>query len=339
MRTGILAIGIGMAAAAPAAEVTVKNDGLTDFSAGVIQAGFVTGEKAASWLTSPCTGNVVAVQVFWRSFTGGAPITIGDAVDIHRAGTFPNPGALAQSVLGPVLTDGVLNEYRYLDENNTIPLSVPVAQNETFVVAYTFSEDPGPAGPSVVNDADGIQPNRNAIQARLGPGMFVWFNSQTLGVGGDWVIRAVIDCQAAAVQADVGVTITTQPAAYTPGQPLAYTITIANAGPSAATAVVVDTFPAAFTAPTWTCSASGGSSCGAGSSGSIADIASLASGGQAVYVASGTVAPGTSGTLSNSAVAVVNAPATDPNQTNNSATSNLEPDTDRIFANGFDPQG
>ncbi len=337
MRAMFGVIGVCLAAAAPAAEVTVKNDGLTDFSAGVIQAGFVTGEKAASWLTSPCAGNIVAVQVFWRSLTGGAPITIGDAVDIHRAGTFPTPGVLAQSVLGPVLTDGVLNEYRYLDENNTIPLSVPVAQDETFVVAYTFSENPPGSGPSVVNDADGIQANRNAIYANLGSGLFTWFGSSFFGVNGDWVIRAVVDCQAAAVQADVGVTISSQPAAYTAGSALAYTITVANAGPAAATAVVVDTFPTAFTAPTWTCTASGGGSCSSSGSGNITDIVTLAAGGQVTYIASGTVAPGTTGNLTHSAVAVVNAPATDPNQTNNTATSTVGPDNDLIFASGFDP--
>lgn len=337
MRAVIGAMALAMAAAAPAAEVTVRNDSINDLSAGVIQAGFVAGEKAASWLTSPCTGNIVAVQVFWRSLFGGSPFVIGDAIDIHRAGTFPVPGDLALSVLGPMMTDGVVNEFRYLDENNTIPLSVPVAQDETFVVAYTFSEDPPGSGPSVVNDTDGNQPNRNAIYAWLGGGTFVWFNSQTLGVNGDWVIRAVVDCQAAAAQADVSAALTASVPAYTPGAPLTYTITIANAGPSAASTVVVDTFPAAYTAPTWTCATTGGGTCTAGGSGNIADVVNLPASAQVVYTVNGTVAPGTTGTLANSVVAVVNAPVTDPNQTNNTATSTLEPDTDRIFADGFDP--
>jgi len=337
MRAVIGAVAMAMAAAASAAEVTVKNDSLTDLSAGVIQAGFVAGEKAASWLTSPCTGNIVGVQVFWRSLSGGAAFVIGDAIDIHRAGSFPTPGELALSVLGPVMTDGVLNEFRYLDENNTIPISVPVAQNETFVVAYTFSENPPAVGPSVVNDSDGIQPNRNAIYAEISPGLFFWFGSQALGVNGDWVIRAVVDCQAAAAQADVSAAITASVPAYTAGAPLTYTITITNAGPSATNAAVVDTFPAAYTAPTWACMATGGGSCGASGSGNIADIASLPPNAQVVYTVNGTVAPGTTGTLANSVVAVVNAPVTDPNQTNNTATSTLEPDTDRIFADGFDP--
>jgi hypothetical protein len=42
----------------------------------------------------------------------------------------------------------------------------------------------------VVNDADGCQAGRNTIDA-IGLG---WISSCLLGVGGDWVIRAVVDC-------------------------------------------------------------------------------------------------------------------------------------------------
>ena len=321
-----------------AAEVTVKNDNLTDFSAGVIQAGFVAGEKAATWLTSPCAGNIVALQVFWRSFSGTTGQLLGGSIDIHRAGTFPTPGPLALEVAGPLLTDGVLNEYRYIDDNSTIPISVPVIQGETFVVSYEFSENPPVSGPSVVNDADGIQPNRNAIYARLAPNSFVWFDSATLGVTGDWVVRAIVDCQTATAQADVSAAIAANPGAYTPGAALAYTITIANAGPSAAGVVVVDTFPVTYIAPVWTCAVTGAATCTAGGNGNITDFANLAAGAQVVYTVNGSIAPGTTGTLSNSVV-VVSTTVVDPNESNNTATSNLAPDTDRIFAHGFDPQG
>jgi len=320
-----------------AAEVTVKNDNLTDFSAGVIQAGFVTGEKAASWLTSPCAGNIVAVQVFWRSFSGTTGQLLGGSIDIHRAGTFPTPGPLAVEVAGPLLTDGVLNEYRYLDDNSTIPLVVPVTQNETFVVSYEFSEDPPGSGPSVVNDADGIQTNRNAIYAQLAPNTFVWFNSATLGVTGDWVVRAVVDCTAASTEADVSASITTTPTLYTAGAALTYTITIGNAGPAAApSVVVVDTFPPAFTSPTWSCSATGGATCTSGGSGNIAQPVSLPNGAQVIYTVNGTVAPGTTGVLVNGVTTVVSPPTTDPQSANNAATANTASADDRLFAHGFE---
>ena len=182
--------------AAQAAEVVAKNDSLSGGSQGVIQAGFDPGESAASWLTSPCDGNIVAVQVFWRSTTGTEPQSLEDSIRVFAAGAFPTPGSLLVSIDGPVMTDSVINEFRYLDENQTIPLNVPVSNGQIFVVSFKFLEDPNPlAGPSVVNDTDGCQAGKNTIDA-VGIG---WISSCLLGVTGDWVIRAVVDCGSGAV--------------------------------------------------------------------------------------------------------------------------------------------
>lgn len=335
-----LPVGIAIAMTAGANEVTIQNDSLANGSSGTIQAGFVAGEKAASWLTTPCDGNIVAAQVFWRSLLGNAPITIEDSIDIYRSGTFPDPGPLAQEIGGPVLTDGVINEYRYLDENDTIPLIVPVVQNETFIVALTFAEAPDPSqGPSVVNDEDGIEPNSNAIYASLGGGNFAWFSNTALGVTGDWVIRAVVDCQNTSTDADVSVAMSADQANYTAGDALAYTITVSNTGPAAANSTtVVDAFPSAYTGVTWTCVATGGASCTSSGNGTIAANVTLPAGSQVVYSVDGTVAAGTTGTLTNSATAVVAPPASDPDTTNNTATLDLDPAllNDVIFTDGFD---
>lgn len=122
-----LLIAGGSAAGARAAEITVKNDSPTDFGSAVVVAGFVEGEQAASWLTSPCDGDLRAVQVLWRSLGGTTGQTIHSAILISRAGTFPTPGASALNIVGPVLVDGALNEFRYLGENQTVPVIVPVA--------------------------------------------------------------------------------------------------------------------------------------------------------------------------------------------------------------------
>jgi uncharacterized repeat protein (TIGR01451 family) len=341
MRSAIwLPVGIALAATAAANEVTVQNDSLGNGGQGTIEAGFVANEKAAAWLTSPCEGNIVAIDIVWRSLLGNAPLELEDSIDIYRAGTFPVPGDLAQAIGGPVLTDGVLNEYRYLDENQTIPLLVPVAQNETFVVALTFAQAPDPTqGPSVVIDEDGATPNRNAIYAFLGGGAYQWFSNTTLGVNGDWVVRAVVDCQSVSTEADVAVAMSADPPQYTAGDPLTYTITVSNAGPAGSSSTtVVDAFPADFDDVTWTCAPSGGASCPAGGSGTIAGSVSLPSGSAVVFTVGGTVAAGTTGTLSNTATAVVGSPQTDPDTTNNSATLDVDPVPidDTIFADGFD---
>lgn len=334
--TGVFA-GVALCQLAAAAEVTVQNDSLTNFGTAVIVAGFIPGEKGASWLTSPCEGNIVAVQILWLSTPGGAPDVLGDSIDIYRAGTYPNPGALAQEIVAPLLTEGVINEYRYLDDDSTVPLIVPVAANETFVVAYQFSETAVAGGPSLVRDTNGITAGRNAIYANLGGSNFAWFSSEGLGVTGDWVIRAVIDCPTGGTQADVHSAISTTPDLYVPGAAISHEITVGNSGPgNASSVIVVDTFPASYTGVTWSCAASGGATCTSGGSGNLAQVVSLPNGGAVTYTVNATVGAGTSGVISNTVTAVVNAPASDPDTSNNSATADTAPLSDRIFADDFD---
>lgn len=333
-----LGLALAFAGSAGATEVTIKNDSLTDFGSAAIVWGFVSGEMAGSWLTSPCDGNLVAVQIFWRSPSGVTADVIGNAIHIYRSGTFPVPGTEAQTIGGPVLQDNALNEWRYLDENNTLPLVVPVTTSETVVIAFEFATPPqAGVDPSVVRDTDGNTAGRNAIYADIG-GSFVWFGSGDLGVMGDWVIRAVVNCTTVSTDADVSVSMSATPTSYTAGDALQYTIVVANAGPaSSPSTTLVDTFPAAFQAPAWTCASSGGGTCPSGGSGNIIGSSSLPSGSQITFTVNGTVATGTTGTLTNSMTAVVNAPATDPSGTNNTASLDLEPAvSDVIFANGFD---
>jgi hypothetical protein len=176
---------------AAAVEVIVQNDSLGDGDSGLIQAGFDPGESAAAWLTAPCDGDIVAVQILWLSLLGGEPQSVEDSITIFAAGSFPFPGAALEVLEAPVMTDGYLNEFRYLDEEQQIPLTVPVQEGQTFLVSFKFANDPDPFnGPSVVTDIDGCQDGKNGLFAN-GIG---WTNSCDWGVSGDWVIRAVIDC-------------------------------------------------------------------------------------------------------------------------------------------------
>jgi uncharacterized repeat protein (TIGR01451 family) len=333
-------VGFALAAGVSgAAEVTVKNDSLVNNATGTIEAGFVTGEKAASWLTSPCDGNIVAAQILWLSPPPSNTGTdLQGSIEIFRSGAFPNPGALAQTISGPLLTDGAINEFRYLDDNSTIPLSVPVTQNETFVLSLMFDHAPPGTGPSTVIDADGLTPNRNAIYAFLGGNTYAWLSNAVFPVNGDWVIRAVVNCGTTSTEANVSTAITSPSTDYTAGSALQYTITISNAGPAGAPGTnVVDIFPTAYTGVNWACAASGGATCTASGSGNLTQVVGLPSGSEVVYTVNGTVSPSATGTLSNSATAIVNAPATDPNTVDNTATLDLDPAvSDVIFANGFD---
>ncbi|NQX96073.1 MAG: hypothetical protein HRT64_14360, partial [Erythrobacter sp.] len=178
---------------AVADEVVVQNDSLMNGSTAAICPCFTGGEEAAVWLTSPCDGNIVGLQIFWRSLLGGAEVSLEDSIIVYEAGNFPNPGPVKDSLLAPAMLDGGLNEFRYEDENQTIPISIPVTEGEEFVVSFKFfnTNNTNPALPSIVSDAAGCQPQKNAVKVN---GVF-WADACSLGVSGDWVIRAIIDCE------------------------------------------------------------------------------------------------------------------------------------------------
>jgi len=91
---------------------------------------------------------------------------------------------LAQNIGAPV-NDGVINEYRCLDRNGAIPLSVAVAKR-TFIVALHLRNHPMPKrlASSAVRR---YQPGRNTIYADLGGGYVRLVSIRRSGVGRRWV--------------------------------------------------------------------------------------------------------------------------------------------------------
>jgi len=128
-------------------------------------------------------------------------------------------------------------------------------------------------------------------------------------------------------QADLAVTKTDGITAVVWGGPVAYTVTVSNAGPSNAIgATVADTMQANIAAATWTCVGAGGGTCTASGNDDINDTVNLPVGGSVVYTVHATVVAGTgSGTLANMATVIAPAGVTDLAPVNNSAT-----DTDTI---------
>ncbi len=173
-----------------AEEMEVSNDSFVSGGPAVIVGDFVPFEQAAVRLTSPCDGAIVAVQIGWLSGIPQDP-SLEEAIYIYAGGSFPAPGATLEVLAGPVLTPGFLNEFRYLDEGQMIPLNVPIKEGEQFYVALEFANptDVGNGGASVFRDVDGCQTGRNSLFAIPGG----WLNF-CLFLQGDLVIRAVVDC-------------------------------------------------------------------------------------------------------------------------------------------------
>jgi uncharacterized repeat protein (TIGR01451 family) len=133
------------------------------------------------------------------------------------------------------------------------------------------------------------------------------------------------------IDADLSITKTDGQASAVPGQPITYTITAGNAGPSAVTgATLADTFPASLTGVAWTCAGAGGGTCPASGSGNINASVNLPVGGSVTFTVNATIDPAASGTLTNTATITAPAGVTDPDPTNNSATDSdtLTPQAD-----------
>ncbi|MDR2013963.1 MAG: DUF11 domain-containing protein [Rhodanobacter sp.] len=90
------------------------------------------------------------------------------------------------------------------------------------------------------------------------------------------------------------------------GQPVTYTVTVTNAGPTSADGTTVsDPIPDGLTTPfNWTCTSSGGATCTASGSDALSDVlTSFPSGSQAVYTITATMANTTLATITNIATA------------------------------------
>lgn len=101
-----------------------------------------------------------------------------------------------------------------------------------------------------------------------------------------------------------------------------YTIVVTNSSAYRVSGTVTDTFPAAVSGETWTCSASAGSTCVASGSGDLNTIATLQPGGTATYTVNATI-NATVPIVNNANVALPFAFLTDATPANNSASNTI----------------
>jgi hypothetical protein len=158
--------------------IELANDGWLDGQVAAFQAGFVAGETAAVRLVppGPCPCSLDAVRFLFGGAAGteNVILRIWDDTALTDA---PGP-ELYNRALSLTGSDEFLQE--------VVIGGVGLTINGPVRIGLEFSH----AGlPSVARDDDGIVPASNFIDASgLG-----WVESSTLGLTGDWIIRAVID--------------------------------------------------------------------------------------------------------------------------------------------------
>ena len=212
----------------------------------------------------------------------------------------------------------------------------------------TFDVLPGAftiaVGETLGFSATATDPDDDPITYSLGPGAPAgasfnsagWFSwTPQCGQDGSFSVELIAadDSQAAdsvTVQIDVGsraelaAQLTASTDAALPGTDVDWTLTVSNNGPSCTQgASVTSALPADLIDVTWTCVASGGSSCTANGSGSLQEAADLLAGGAAIYSISSRIADGANGIVVLAAAVAASGGAVDPNPNNNSSTATV----------------
>jgi hypothetical protein len=143
---------------------------------------FDPGEQAGAIFTLPAGDfpiEILRVGVGWGSQFGGAPDQLEQAIHIYQGG-LPNPGAPVFSLVGPQLTDGVINEF----DLEPLPGQIIIDSAPFTVTLEFFNQNAGdPFAPTVVHDGNGCQPGKNVVFAVPG----VWNDACLLGVSGNWI--------------------------------------------------------------------------------------------------------------------------------------------------------
>ncbi len=182
--------GICAYAVSARAETELKNDGFVSGGTAGFQAGFVAGEIGASRFLAPAAGRqLVRIQLL----LGGAATTVTVTLKVWDD-TAGNNAPGTELFSGDYEVTGSNTTFQQL-ELASIGQNVVVPQQ--FRIGILFSHN---GLPSIARDNDGIAADRNYIFAS-GAG---WVRSSSLGLTGDWIIRAFVSDGGSTGQPDAG---------------------------------------------------------------------------------------------------------------------------------------
>ena len=296
--TGTLSNTASVAAPAGTNDTNTANNSATDTSTILVPAA-ISGTKTVSGTFLP--GGTVTYTVTLGNAGGSQTDNPGDEFTDLLPATLSLVSASASS--GTAIANA---------GTNTVTWNGPFAAAGSVTITITATIGAGATGTISNQGSFAYDSDANGSNDRNGvtddPGTAVANDPTSFALG---------------TSADLTVSKTDGVASVQAGTSSTYTISVGNLGPSAIVgATVTDTFPAECTAPTWTCTVSGGGSCPASGSGSIAATVDLPVSAIATFTATCAVDVGVAaGTvITNTATAAVPAGASDPDPANNAAT-------------------
>ncbi|MCE9573207.1 MAG: hypothetical protein K8W52_08625 [Deltaproteobacteria bacterium] len=171
------------------AQLVLRNDGFDNGGQVGVEAGFAAGEEAAARLVAPSAGRTLQkVTLLFGGSAAQQDVTLHVYDD--TAGTDTPGSELFTGDFTLTGSDTALNEIDLTGMNVTVPAQ--------FRISIGFQH----AGvPSIARDDDGsIDATKNFIKAN-GIG---WVKSSTLGLTGDWILRATVSDAGGTPDAGVG---------------------------------------------------------------------------------------------------------------------------------------
>jgi hypothetical protein len=162
---------------------------------------FSPNEVAMTILDVPPGTTVILqeIRIFWKSFIGPQPDSLESAIivyDMNQSGP-ANPATFVPLCTeregcildGPVMQDGGLNAFTVGPLNIELPPS-------RFGLGLEFLTDQSQGNPlfipSVASDHDGHNNAGGVVRNWVLVNGVSWQSSQSLGVSGDWIIRAIV---------------------------------------------------------------------------------------------------------------------------------------------------
>jgi hypothetical protein len=200
---GLLLASGGFAADEDCIDVDTRIDSAPDEFANVLVCPcFAPGEVAMTILDVPGGGapTLAEIRIFWASLFGGQPDSLEAAVivyDLNQVGpaepaTFVPLCTEQQGCIlpGPVMQDGGLNVF------DIRAASIELPPNR-FGIGLEFLTDQTVGNPlfipSVASDHDGHNNAGGVVRNWVHVNGMSWQSSQSLGVSGDWIIRAIVE--------------------------------------------------------------------------------------------------------------------------------------------------
>lgn len=179
---------------------------------------FVPGEEFGAVFAAPAADypiEILKVGIGWGSFSPSGTQTLEQAIHIYDD-DLPNPGTPIFTLPGPLMTEGVINDF----DLEPIPGEIIVADSFTVTLEFANLTENQIFAPTAIHDGSmNCKPGANVILANPEG----WLDACGIGLTGNWVVYVIYRACAGAVGVGEPQIAASQPVMLMPARPNPFT--------------------------------------------------------------------------------------------------------------------